>query len=262
MSRLLIAALVLLAVGACPGAAAAQVTELGAVELTVGPVGSAGLFGSGAVVGNFPGELFADGQARAVASILEDDAGTWTLLYSGGAADGWHSAAVLDAIVVAAEYADGVDSRVFVAGGFVADVQGRALELAPPLPSGREWDTRAGERLTLGFARRVLPAAPDVPAPLAPPVAEPDSIVDFVSRTTPGGPGVVQVLVTLLVFTGYIFTAPATPWGLLLGAVVLVTTPWVPVLFGVGSTIAASIIALNIVLGALCWKTWAARTEA
>ena len=61
---------------------------------------------------------------------------------------------------------------------------------------------------------------------------------------------------------GFMLTAPATPWGLIMGAVVLTMTGWVPVLFGFGSTIAASIVAVNVVVGAYTNKAWAARTEA
>ena len=61
---------------------------------------------------------------------------------------------------------------------------------------------------------------------------------------------------------GFMLTAPATPWSLIMGAVVLTMTGWVPVLFGFGSTIAASIVAVNVVVGAYTYKAWAARTEA
>ena len=61
---------------------------------------------------------------------------------------------------------------------------------------------------------------------------------------------------------GFMLTAPTTPWGLIMGAVVLTMTGWVPVLFGFGSTIAASIVAVNVVVGAYTYKAWAARTEA
>ena len=183
----------------------------------------------------------------------------WTLL---AASDGWRSAAELNAVTVTASWPDGVDTRAFVMGGFVADVQGRALELAPPIPSGREWDARAGERLTLSFARRVLPAAPTTPAPIVAPVAEPDSIVDFVSRTTPGGPVVLQALLTVLVFALVLLKTPATPWGVMLAAGMLVGVPWIPAAVGIGSPAAAAIVGVNVLTGAFCWKTWVARTEA
>ena len=146
--------------------ATAQTVALGDVELTVGPVGADGLYGSGAVVESFPGALFADGQARAVASVIEDADGVWTLSYTGGRTDDWRPAAELDDVVITAEYADGVDSREFVLGGFVESAQGRALQLTPPIPGGgRDWEARSGELVTLSFSRRVAAAAPTTPPP-------------------------------------------------------------------------------------------------
>ena len=253
---------VLLAVLACPRVATAQTVALGDVELTVGPVGADGLYGSGAVVESFPGALFADGQARAVASVIEDADGVWTLSYTGGRTDDWRPAAELDDVVITAEYADGVDSREFVLGGFVESAQGRALQLTPPIPGGgRDWEARSSELVTLSFSRRVAAAAPTTPPPLVAPVAEPDSFVEWLAETTPGGPVMVQALITVIVFVGFMLTVPATPWGLLLGAVVLITTPWLPVVFGFGSTIAASIVAINVLAGAFTYKAWVGRTE-
>ena len=90
---------------------------------------------------------------------------------------------------------------------------------------------------------------------VAPPLLEaPDteaaSFNEFLSRTTPGGPVVVQSLIVLMVYAALIFTCKPTPWGILLCALALMLTPWVPVIFGYGSTIAASIIFLNILAGA------------
>ena len=107
--------MVLLAVGACPGAAAAQavtVEPLGSIVLTVGTgaLGEygyrAGAFGYGSASGLLPGGLFTDGVDRALDAVVEDSVGTWRVAYSGGAAAGWHSAAVLDNVVMTAEYAD------------------------------------------------------------------------------------------------------------------------------------------------------------
>ena len=254
---------VLLAVLGGPRVATAQTVDLGAVELTVGPVGLDGLFGSGTVVGSFPGALFADGQARAVASVLEDADGIWTLSYTGGRTDDWRPAAELDDVVMTAEYADGVDSREFVLGGFVESAQGRALQLMPPIPGGgRDWEARSGELVTLSFSRRVAAAAPTTPPPLVAPVAEPDSFVEWLAETSPGGPVMAQALITVIVFVGFMLTVPASSWGLILGAVVLIATPWIPTFWGFGSTIAASIIAVNVVAGVYCYKVYAARTEA
>ncbi len=85
--------------------------------------------------------------------------------------------------------------------------------------------------------------------------------IEFLSATTPGGPVMAQTLVVILVYAAFLFKAPATPTGLIMAAIVLILTPWVPVLFGYGSTIAASINMVNIVVGALIYRVFAARTE-
>ena len=64
-----------------------------------------------------------------------------------------------------------------------------------------------------------------------------------------------------MVYAALIFTCKPTPWGILLCALALMLTPWVPVIFGYGSTIAASIIFLNILAGAFSYKAFVARTE-
>ena len=256
----LLATAVLLAVLACPRLAEAQtVDELGSVTFRVGSASAESGYrdsGLGSLVsGDWPGALFTDGQDRTVTQVTEDALGAagprWWFM-----ATGWKSAAALDDVTVTVTYEDGVDDRSFVLGGFI---DGAILE--PPIPSV-DWADRAGELVTLAFSRRVAAAAPATPAPLVAPATEPDSFAEWLSATTPGGPVMVQLMIVLIVFVGFILTAPATPWGLIMGAVVLTMTGWVPVLFGFGSTIAASIVAVNVVVGAYTYKAWAARTEA
>ena len=55
--------------------------------------------------------------------------------------------------------------------------------------------------------------------------------------------------------------APQTPWGVMMASVVLILTPWAPVMFGIGDTIAASIVFVNVLSGAFVYKVFAARTE-
>ena len=274
--KLLIAVLLLLGVSAYPGVAAAQqqqeptMTPLAALPIVfhVGVAGDlAGLGGSagGVLVSGptFPGPLFSDGQGRPVASLVEDAGGRWTLTYSGGSPNAWADAAALEQLRLVVEYDDHVDTRRFVLGGFVAARGERSLTVAPPVPVGvRDWQRREGEVVTLTFASLRFPPRPAGPAPLVAPPVEPDSFVAWLSETTPGGPVMAQVLITVLVFVGFMLTAPATPWGVMLAAIVLIATPWVSTFWGFGSTIAASIVAVNVAVGAFCWKTWAARTEA
>ena len=129
------------------------------------------------------------------------------------------------------------------------------------MPS-RDWLRRDGALVTLTFSALSFPAAPATPAALAPPTTDTGSFAEWLAATTPGDPVMAQMLITIIVFVGFLFTAPATPWGLILGAVVLIMTPWIPTFWGFGSTIAASIVGINVAVGAFTYKAWAARTEA
>ena len=70
-----------------------------------------------------------------------------------------------------------------------------------------------------------------------------------------------QVMIVIIVFVMFIFKAPATPMGVLMTSIVLMMTPWIPMLFGFGETIAAVIILVNLATGAFAYKAFAARTE-
>ena len=69
-----------------------------------------------------------------------------------------------------------------------------------------------------------------------------------------------QGLIVIVVYWLYLLKASATPWGIMGGAVVLIGAPWIPVALGFGSTLAASILLVNVALGAFSWKAWMART--
>ena len=85
--------------------------------------------------------------------------------------------------------------------------------------------------------------------------------MEWLSETTPGGPVIAQMLITLLVYAGVLWRTPTTSWGVMTAALALVLTPWIPTFWGYGSTMAASVVGVNVALGAYCWKVWAARTE-
>ena len=236
------------------------------MELRVGVTAGEAGFRAGAIgaleTGRWPCVLFTDGQARTVDLVVEGvgaEGPRWWLGYSGGAADAWQTASFLDNVVMAVEYADGVDNRSFHLGGF-ATGQARLL-LEPPIPS-TDWQDRDGQVVRFTFTRLVAVPPPPIPSALVAPPTEPDSFVEWLSETTPGGPVMAQVLITVLVFVGFMLTAPATSWGLFLSAVVLVMTPWVPTFWGFGSTLAASIVFINVALGSYCYKVYVARTEA
>ena len=54
----------------------------------------------------------------------------------------------------------------------------------------------------------------------------------------------------------------ATPWGVMLAAAVLILTPWMPYVVGLGGDpILASILFVNIGLGAFGYKALFQRTE-
>ena len=64
-----------------------------------------------------------------------------------------------------------------------------------------------------------------------------------------------------MVFVMFLARAPQTPLGVMMASVVLIVTPWVPVIFGFGDTIAASIVLVNVLSGSFVYKMFAARTE-
>ena len=85
--------------------------------------------------------------------------------------------------------------------------------------------------------------------------------MEWVSETTPGGPVIAQMLITLAVYAGVLWKTPATPWGVMVAGIAVVLTPWVPTLWGYGDQLAASVVGVNVALGALAWKFLVARTE-
>ena len=109
----------LLALAALAGVVEAQSVPAPRVVITVGGIGSDYGYDSGSygtlVSGAFPGDLFADGNSRAVAGIYEDTDADWHFVYSGGTESGW--TADLDDITVTVTYEDGRDTRAFVLGG-------------------------------------------------------------------------------------------------------------------------------------------------
>ena len=240
---------------------------LGRIVFTVGNSGADYGVDDGAYgtldIGTFPAALFADGLSRSVDQIYEDADGAWYFTYSGGLAGDWlDDQELLDEIVVDVKYEGDVDDRSFVLGGFVDSYPGtRGLKIAPPLPS-RDWASRSGQEVAFQFRRHVAHmAAPTVPLPLVPPTADTGSFAEWLAETTPGGPVMAQMLITLIVFAGFLIKAPATPWGIMLAALVLIMTPWLPTIWGFGSTMAASIVFVNVVAGAYCYKIYIARTE-
>ena len=269
---LVLALLVALAVALGARPAQAQTGVLGRIVITVGGNGGDYGYDSGSYgtldSGIFPGALFGDGDSRTVDEIYEDDNGYWYFTYSGGTADGWNDRANLEEITVEVEYEDGRDSRSFVLGGFIEDRPGsRGLKLAPPLPS-RDWDDNDGEEVVLSFRRHGAdPVAPVTPPGLTEPIAERGSFVEFLVDTTPGGPVVFQSLLTIFVYCAYLFSVykrkeRPSVFEVLLAAMVLCLTPWIPTFWSIGDPIAGVIILANLANGAFVYKAFFARTEA
>ena len=92
-------------------------------------------------------------------------------------------------------------------------------------------------------------------------VGAPGSFIQWVEDTTPGGPVTAQMVMVLLVYVAMVRTVPPTPRGILAAGIVLVLTPWLPVLIGFGSSLAASIIFVNVAVGSFAYKVWIRRTE-
>ena len=269
MRRLPTAALVVVSAGIVAGALVvvvaldvdADTDVLGTVVIQVEQAASsetygylAGGFGFGQIVsGEWPGALFTDGSPRAVESVRETPAG-WFL-----GAENTDDA--LEDVVLVVAYEDGKNSRRFHMAGFIAErTAAGLLKLNPPIQS-RDWDVLDGQTVTLSFSRAPDPVVIDLePAPaLVDPVAEANTLVEFIARTTPGGGVVAQGLIVIVVYLLYALKASATPWGIMGGAVVLVCAPWVPVALGFGSPLAAAILLMNTALGSYAWKAWLAR---
>ena len=239
-----------------------EVANLGTVEFVVGNSGtdygyvqgSYGTLNSGA----FPGELFDSGSDRTVREfreVVENSTTFWYLRYSGGTNDDWLSdEAGLDAILVKVAYEDGKDGREFVLGGFITERQGsNRLKLDPPVPS-RDFESRSGETVRVEFVRHIAEAQPAAVSRIIPPDPASNSMVDFIVETTPGGPEVAQNLIVLLVFGTWMLKGNHSGYSLLLAGVILVLTPWVPVIFQLGTPLAAAINFVNILLGAYVYK--------
>ena len=239
---------------------------LGRIGITVGRAGGDYGYVSGSYgtlgIGEFPVALFGDDTARTVGGIYEDADGNWYFTYSGGMADDWNiSQKELDEVVVEVTYEDGKDSRSFVLGGFIEERTGDyTLKFDPPLPS-RDWDDKDGEEVAFEFRRlRSQTTATTVPRETEP-EGERGSFVEFLTESTPGGAVTAQMLIVILVYLMFIRTAPPTPFGVMLSAGVLILSPWVPMIFGYGDVLAASIILVNVLLAAFTYKVFAARTQ-
>ena len=240
---------------------------LGRIVITVGSSGALYGYDSGAYgsldSGEWPGALFGDGNSRAVDAIYENADGEWFFTYSGGAADDWLAdQEQLDEVLLDVAYEDDRDGRTFVLGGFVADRPGsRGLKLAPPL-SSRDWAGRDGEDVALTF-RRQVPQLPTIALTrVDAPVVAAGSYVEWLIETTPGGPVVIQYLLVLFVYGIWMLKKRHTLYSFLFGGVVLVLTPWVTVIWGIGTPMAATINAVNIGLGAYVHKYYFDKAEA
>ena len=162
--------------------------------------------------------------------------------------------------LVDVQFADGRDSRSFhVGGGFVVERTASILELAPPIPS-RDWDSKDGQTVTFRFSERPAPTVKARPAPITTPAAEPDSLIELLAAQSTAGAAGTQMLIVIFVYLMTLRAAPATPWGIMMAATVLILSPWVPFIFGFGDPIAAGIVLINVVCGGYAWKMLGQRT--
>ena len=247
----------------------ADADVLGTVVITVEQAGQsetygylAGGFGFGQLVsGEWPGALFLDGQPRAVESVRETPDG-WFLGAENTAAADWNTDDAMVDVVLDVDYEDGRNSRRFHVGGFVQErTAAGLLKLDPPLV-GRDWDVLDGQRMRMTFRPAPPPPTVDVePGPaLTDPVAEANTLVEFIGRTTPGGGVVAQGLIVIATYLFFMWTPmPDGTWRILGAVMVLVLSAWVPVVLGFGEPIAASMMLVNVVLGSFAYKTWLAR---
>ena len=165
--------------------------EAGVLDTVVIEVGNSGgeygyetgAFGS-LESGQFPGALFGDGNARAADQIYEDEDGYWHLSYPGGAANAWNGQERLNEISIDVTYEDGRDARPSSSAGS-SRAQRQHAEAGPaPALAGLGQQGRRGGPSSSGAtgADGSVQAAAITPAS-----ASPNSIVKFVSDTTPAG---------------------------------------------------------------------------
>ena len=158
-------------------------------------------------------------------------------------------------------HADLVDSRRFVVEDFALD-RGRRVGAAP---TTAPWSERlagpSGRRGEDGLLGVRAAAHHPVTAPIQEADALDGTFTAWLQETTLGGAVTAQLLITILVFVMFMARAPQTPWGVMMASVVLILTPWAPVMFDIGDTIAASIVFVNVLSGAFVYKVFAARTE-
>ena len=240
---------------------AAQPTPLGEIQIVVVAGTSFGGFQAGnygSVSGQFPTQLFNDGQPRDVAGIYQLD-GQW---YMQTNAAGWNLD--LEPFLVEIRYENGKDTRGFHLGGFVEPASGATLRINPPAASWADWTERQGETITLAFSRAPVTRVQVDPGPrLADPVADENTLVSFIATTTPGGGVVAQGLIVIVTYLFFMWTPmPDGTWRIFGAVLVLVLSAWVPVVLGLGEPFAAALLLGNVALGAYCWKVWMARTEA
>ena len=254
---LLAAALVFILLLRPPAPAHAQIDNqqlLGRIIIRVGSSSDDHGFSSGygaLVSGTWPGRLMGDGNDRTVAGIYEDGDGYWYFAYSGGTASNWQSVQEeVDVVTVNVTYENEKDSRSFVLGGFIVGRVGDyILKLAPPIPS-RDWDSRDGQLVVFDFRLRSGPVTPPVlPPPLAGPPGGGGGVPGLLA-STPGGPVVVQLLITVGVTVFLLFLPGLTgQWKVLIVLGSLALTPWIPAVIGYGSYILSTIMTVVVAAG-------------
>lgn len=237
-------------------------------QIVIDPIGNSGTTygydaGSyGTATGEFPEEFFTSSTARAIDEISEDAGGRWTLTYSGGSAGEWETATELVNYYIEVSYNDErIDFRRFVIGNHIYSRTGKTLVIDPPIPDRDliNYDIAAINIYDVKQYHKLNPFGPTLVAP----VCDKGTIVCLIQDTTPGGLRTAQILITILTYF-LLMMAIKNPsaWDLWILVLALVITPWVPVFFGFGDTIVASLVLFNAAAGAFAYKAWVARTEA
>ena len=217
----------------------------------------------GTASGTLPAMLFTDQSNRTLQAFTEASNGRWTIEYTGGSANRWKGAGDLVDIVIEVSYADNRDPRRFSMGGhFVSRSGTRSIILNPPLLAARDWEGRSGEVIHVAFSReRERQTGPGPGTPIQDPPAREDSPAGFLLRTTPGGGMTAQVLIVLMVYAAVLLRGARNETTVMVSALALILTPWIPAFFGVGTQTLSVIMLLNVALGAFLYKAYFARTE-
>ena len=150
---------------------------------------------------------------------------------------------------------EGEGEERFLLSYWVKSTGAVTMAIAPPV-TARSWDTHLDDAITIRFCEvnAITGAAASPGTAVADPTVVAGSFAEMLNNM-PGGPITAQMIITAIVFMALLIKWPGSDPRkpiVLLGS--LITTPWIPAAFDVGSLQLAVGISLTLVLGAFGWR--------